>query len=392
MLRLPDGFINIFVREIRRILTSSDLLLICFVAPLAYGIILSSVYYHRRVQEIPVGVVDQDNTKLSRTFVRWLDATQNIRIENRYDNAGKAMSDMTDGKTEAFLYVPKGFSNELKRGHESHALASVNSANILVANPVMTSLAETSGTISSGMFIKQMRRSGMVSDKALSLNQALSLNVHTVFNPNLNYSDFFLPGLVFVILQQILLVGLGFSVAEEREKGRFPELYALARGSPWALLCGKVLPYVILNFGFGVFYLAGILPHFGINVSNWPGSLLLLLIFVIAVSSTGILISSLFKSTLMALIVLMFYSMPAFLISGFIWPSFSLPLPVRILSYLFPSTYFLIDFRIFVLGDGLFRYSIASIIWMIIYSGVCLALTFVAFRWLLKRQPNTGQY
>ena len=152
--RFKRVFFTIFRREWKRLSTTSDLLLICFLAPLVYGVVLSSIYWDRRVDHVPIGVIDRDNSGVSRTLVRWLGATQNVTVTGRYLDTRPALDDMLSGEISGLLYVPAGFSSDLKSGKQAHLVASVNTANIVVANPVMTSFAETVGTLSSGLSAK----------------------------------------------------------------------------------------------------------------------------------------------------------------------------------------------------------------------------------------------
>ncbi len=367
-----NAFMNVFLREMKRLFTNKDLLMICFAAPFVYGIALSAVYSQKRAEDIPVGIVDRDNSRLSRAFVRMMDATPNIRVKERYTDAPAAIDDMIAGDLVGLLYIPRGFSSEIKSGRDAMALVSINSANFVVANPVMQSLLESASIMSAGAFVTSARKRGLVKEKALTLAQPLALDTRPIFNPQVNYSDFFIPGLLFMVIQQIMLVGLGYTVAEELENNREEELRTLCGGNIFALFAGKSLPYALVNYGIGIVFLFGLLPVFDITVqSSIPGVLLLLALFIGAITSFGVMISAFFRSVVMALAVLMFYSMPVFLISGAVWPSFSLPLSLRLLSYLFPSTYFLVDFRMLILGDVPFRYVLPSCGALILFGSLC---------------------
>ena len=381
------GFKNIFWREVKRLFTIQDLLLICLIAPFGYGIVLSSVYYHKRVDNLPVGIVDQDNTRLSRNFIRSIDATENVAIRERYPDARAAVNDMVAGKLVGLLYIPRGFSSDIKSGKDAMALVSINSVNFMVANPVMQSLLEVSNTMSAGIFVTSARKKGVAEEKAMALTQPLVLDTRPIFNPQMNYSDFFIPGLLLMIIQQISLVGLGYTVAEERENGREEELRALCGGNIIALFFGKTLPYAIVNYCISLAFLFMILPVFDITVqSSMAGVLALLALFIGALTAFGVMISTFFRSVVMSLIVLMFYSMPVFLISGAVWPVFSLPLPIRLLSYLFPTTYFLIDFRMLILGNVPFRYALNSCVALLLFGLVCGTIACILFKQLVKKQ------
>jgi ABC-2 type transport system permease protein len=93
----------------------------------------------------------------------------------------------------------------------------------------------------------------------------------------------------------------------------------------------------------------------------------------------------------MSLIVLMFYSMPAYLLSGALWPAYALPLPLRLLSCLFPSTWFLVDFRLLLLSGMPFRYVLDSILCLVIFTLVCAFIAYLLFRRIFVKRGIHGE-
>jgi ABC-2 type transport system permease protein len=380
------GFKAVFLRELRRLFTTKDLLLLCFAAPFGYGLVLSSVYYDKRVEHIPLAVVDQDNTGLSRTLTRYVSTSQNISLKGKM-NAAAAQEAIGNGEISGFIYLPKGFSSDLKRGKDSLELISINSTNFLVSNPLIQSLSDISNTVSAEAFANAMMKKGVIKDKAVFLAQPVSTNINTFYNPCLNYSDFFLIGFLFVVLQQIILIGLGYSIADDREHNRENELLELSGGHQAAILAGKSIPYVITNFFWGLFYLFIMLPVYNIYIkSSLLPVILMMFLFITAVTSLGIMVSTFFRNVLMVLIVLMFFSMPAFLISGFSWPLLAMPVPIRILSGLLPSTYFLETFRTLVLAEYPFKYCLWNCVYLAVYSIVCWVITYLLFRHIFSKK------
>ena len=380
------GFKAVFIRELKRLFTTKDLLLLCFAAPFGYGLVLSSVYYDKRVEHIPLAVVDQDHTKLSRTLTRYVSSSQNISLKGRMSTAG-ALDAINNGEISGFIYLPKGFSSDIKRGKDSMELISINSTNFLVSNPLIQSLSEISNTVSFGAFADTMMKRGAAKEKVVFLAQPVSADINTFYNPSLNYSDFFLVGILFVVLQQIILIGLGYSIADDREHNREAELLDLSNGHQAAILAGKSIPYIITNFFWGLFFLFILLPVYDINLkSGLLPVLFFMFLFVTAVTSLGIMISTFFKNVLMSLIVLMFFSMPAFLVSGFSWPLFTMPVPVRILSGLLPSTYFLDTFRALILGQHPAAYLNGPALALAAYSVTCWIITYLLFHHIFNKK------
>ncbi len=376
-------------RECKRIWNNSDLRLVCLVSPLIYCFLLSSIYWHERVTQIPIGVVDQDHTKLSRLVTRSLDATQNLQVVGNYLSVDEAMSDMKDGNIDAFLVVPFAFSHDVKRGVGGRLQAAINSSNILVANPAMTAMAETAGTLSSGAFVKYLRKNSLVEERATVLAQNPTPVINTLFNPRYNYSDFFLPGVIFVVLQQILIVGVAFSMALERsDRSSWQELLMVSQRRASVLFVGKSLPYIIGNFVFGIWFLLAVCGAFRIPINNWPELLIFMILFMWTVGAFAFVLSTFFTKVANALMALMFYSMPAFLISGFAWPVYALPWYLKIVAMLFPMTFFLTDMRMLLLGSMGIKNAMVLLCPLFCYAVVITLLAWMVTRFLIFRSSE----
>lgn len=346
-------FLAVFRREFLRIFKHRHLRLVCLVSPFVYGVVLSSVYVHKRINEVPLGLVDMDNSALSRQAARWLDATENADIKRSYPTEREALDALIRGEVHGFLYIPEDFSRDIKRGREARLRVAADYSNVVVANPVLMAASDMAGELSAQEFSGLAARRGIVRRRIEDLNQLVRYDVRPIFNPQMNYSDFFIPGLIFVVLQQIMMVGLAFTVAEEREGRRGRELYELAGGKLWPLLLGKAVPHAIVNYCISLLFIFLLLPHFNLVFrAGFPAALLFTAAFTLATASFGLLVSSCFRTTVNAFLALMFFSMPAFLISGISWPAYSLPWFVRAVAAPIPSTHFIVWFRMALGAPG----------------------------------------
>lgn len=335
--------------EARRMVLHRDLRLLVFGAPILYGVLLSSVYVAGSLRDIHVGVIDRDGTRLSRLLVRMLDATSGIRVVGRYESIHAARRDMIDGQIEGYVVIPDGFTEEIKRGSDASALLAVNASNIVQVNPVLMSFSQATQTASAALFVRYAQKKGNSFRRAFSINQALQADISQAYNPDLEYSVFILPGLLLMILQQILLVALAFSITEERETGHEAEMEGRLGGR--TLLIGRIVPHVLAQLLYGVLFTWVVLPFYGIHPRSEPVLVLAFLVASLsAVSLFGATVSHFFQTTTSALIALMFFSVPAFFVSGYSWPTVALPEWLRLASSFLPSTHFLSPYRLLVLG------------------------------------------
>lgn len=376
-------------RETKRIFTNKDIRLMVFIAPLLYGVILTGVYSQGRMQKVAVGIIDNDNTQISRLLSRQLNSTEGIFIKERFLDQNEAQERILQGDIFGIIHIPRHFSSTLKKGKASHFQLAVSSSNFLLANPVIQSTADVAMTLSAMGLYKGLTKKGVMRDKAKAIISPLNLTTEMTYNPQLNYSSFMVPALLFAILQQIILVSLSFTMADEREKGQINSLFSLCEKKIFPLLIGKALPYVAINFMIALLFIFIALPLFGLSIEHhllW--AIFFVLLFIVAVTMFGMMISAFFKTTTMALIVLMFYSMPVFFMSGISWPTSGMSLPTYLLGRCFPSTYFFRDWRLLVLGNIDITHTLGSVFIFCGFILISTIITAILYRFVLLSESR----
>ncbi|WP_374033982.1 ABC transporter permease [Bdellovibrio bacteriovorus] len=334
------SFIKYFVAECKRLLSNPDIRLMALGAPVLYGVVLCFAYLHGRVHNVPVAVVNQDNSAFTRELLRQIDATEEVQLESSYVTLPDAGIAMAKGKSVATLYVPRNFTQKRLRLQQSPLYLATNTSNFAVSNPSMVGASTVTQVYGAGTLMTVLRKAGLPSGKAMVMANPVALDTRTLFNPLLNYSYFFVPGLIYAILQQIIIVGLCFSLTDEKDRERWQPPKKRSEILPF--IFGRSLPYAILNLAFSLLFIYGLLPWIQIPAlpSQFPLIFALSLFFTTAVALMAFLFGLIFKDSVTAFVALMFYSMPAFLISGMSWPSYNLPWPLQILSWLTPITHF----------------------------------------------------
>ncbi|MDR3048497.1 MAG: ABC transporter permease [Elusimicrobiota bacterium] len=365
------NFTNVFKREIKRIFTHRDLLLICFAAPMVYGLLFSFLYINKRAGNINIGVVDFDNSAISRELIRAVNASPELNPSGGYASPNEAYADILKDKIDALYFIPQGFSEDIKKGKPAVAVGAVNAGNFLVSSAVLKKVSAISMEFSKQEFIKILMRRGFDYKSADNLFHPLRADNRYIFNPEMNYSAFFLPALLIAVLQQILLIAVCSSVSKEKIDGGQKELYEAAGGSWTAVFLGKSLPYVFVGIALNLAGIFIMLPHNGIYASSVLNLTLVSTAFIMAITAFAILISALFNSPQASLAALMFYAMPTLLLSGFAWPNYALPIYLQIISLFFPSTYAVNHIRILILGDAALKYSILPIAVLLSFALLC---------------------
>lgn len=370
-----------------RILKSSDLRMMVFLAPILYGVVLSFAYYHGRVQEVPIGVVVEDSSEFTRQFLRQVDATEEVQIYSAYVNLPEAQEAMATGKTSATLLIPRDFSNKQKHLRQSPLYLSSNASNFALANPTMVGTSTVAQVYGAGTLFEILRKAGLPKEKAKVLANPIAVERKPIFNPLINYSFFFVPGLIYAILQQIILVGLCFSLTEQKDSGTW-SVPSKRQLLPYIL--GRSMPYALVNTTLAMGFIYLLLPWISISSHLSQAGLLALLsfLFTLSASLVGFFFGVVIKDSVTAFIALMFYSMPAFLISGMSWPQYNLSWGLKVLSWLTPITHFGDAVRRAILEPqvGIFHV-MNAVISLIVFSLIVLGLNY----WLLYKQAHKSQ-
>jgi ABC-2 type transport system permease protein len=386
---------DVFIREFLKIMKDRNLYMILLLAPISYPILYGAIYIDKIETKVPIAVRDDDNSSLSRTLTRNIDAHQNIKIvETVYDdsriNEGLANEDF-----QGMLYIPKGFAKNLKQGKKTNINLIMSPARLLVLSDIgfpVSQIALYFGATVSG---SAMMNQGMPVLQNLRYVQPINIDFQYLLNPYLSYGDMILPGLMTIIISQIVLIGSAASSAKEWSLNKWHDLFDVSYNS-FSIIVGKLSLYTFMFMMYG-FYIVGVLsPFYEIHFFSLTSSFLITAILGIAASATfGTFIGTYFKHRITVFVVLGFSSYPFFMLSGYAWPSQQFMPIVKYLSNIFPLTPFMQTmYSTSQLGNSL-SYCTDFIILMIgqitVYS-IFFYLRLLRFKRNKERTSKLGKY
>jgi ABC-2 type transport system permease protein len=309
------------------------------------------------VDEIKLAILDNDYSSESRALVSKF-AASNYFKPYAYVNTLESIEKMIDSNTvKSALIIPHGFSDLGEKKEEA----------LLIIDGSDPTVAQTA--LQSGSLIANVNS---VSDEVRIKMTEGSLNTKVWYNPNLESTNFIVPGLIGIVMQNITIILTAFSLVRERERGNL-ELLIVSPIKPSELIIGKMIPYI--SIGFIDFLIALFL---GTQLFSIPirGSLLLLMIlgfvFVITALSIGMLISTVAKNQLQAMQITFIILLPTILLSGFMFPIEAMPPMVQNVSKLLPATYFIIILRGIILKGTSFNLLITESLVLVLFSFVLL--------------------
>lgn len=324
------------------------------------------------VRHVLLAVQDRDRSAASREL------TAAFINSTYFDHAG----DLPPGadpeqltqrrQARAVLVIPEGHARELAAGRVAPVQFLVDGAD---ANTAATLLGYAAALVEG---LNAERAARRAPGAALT---GLDYRPRVWYNPELQSTQFLVPGLTAFILMITAVISTALSVVREKERGTFEQLLVTSL-RPHELLVGKTLPYLVISLVATVIILAAARVLFGVVVrGSYLDLFVATLIFLVGALGWGLLVSSVAESQAMAFQIGAVSSMlPTIFLSGFIFPIRGMPAPIRALTYIVPARYFLVILRGVVLkGAGLLTYR-TDLAFLVLYAALVMGLAYVRLR------------
>lgn len=337
-----NDFKELFAHELRLIFTDSGVMIIFFLAGLAYPLLYNVMYLNGILNETPIAVVDNADCAESRRFAREVDATRECEVKYHCVNADEAQTLMKDGKIRGYLYFPADFGEKLAAMETAtvSAYADMSSflyyKNILMASNLV--MLHEVGSIQ----MERYAAAGYSGEQSAQLVQAIPYEENNPYNRAFSYSYFLLSAILLVIVQQTLFYGMSMLVGTAREENRsmaiLPE--RLEGHGVGRVVLGRGAAYWLIYMSIAI-YIACIVPAiFGIpQRGDFLDILVLLLFFVTDCVVFSFTWSSLITRRESVFLLFLVVSPICLFLTGFSWPTTAFPKFWRWFSYLFPTTF-----------------------------------------------------
>ncbi len=335
---------RVMCRECRR-MVSRPLYLFCMViAPLLTYALFTTMMGSGLPTDIPVGVVDQDNTSTSRMVVRNLDAFQQTAVVAHYLDFHAARVALQRGDIYGFFYIPGGTTDKAIGGRQPRVSFYTNNT-YLIAGSLLFRDMKTMSELASGAVAREtLYAKGYTEAQAMAILQPIIIDTHALNNPWLNYSVYLCNTLLPGVLMLLIFMVTAYSIAVEIKDGTVRDLLHSNGDSIYVVLTGKLLPQTIVFFIMAIaynVYLYGYL-HFPCNSGIGP-MLLASFLFVLASQAMGIFMVGVFPTLRLSLSFASLWGVISFSISGFTFPVMAMHPMLQALTNLFPLRhYFLI--------------------------------------------------
>ena len=334
-------FTAAFFATLRAAFSDAGAVLLLLVAPLIYSFFYPFPYGGEKVERVPVAIVDQDASPLSRQLARLIEASPQVQARSYGADAAAAGLALRAGEIEGFVLIPKDFQRDLKLGRKLEVLVGGNAAYPLQSKTLMSGVASAAGTVSAGADLRRIEARRASPAQALAGAAPINYIAKPLFNTDEGYGSYVVPGVAPLIVQQTLIIGISllFGLWTELKSSTTTPLPFRLQKKPASGFLGLWTAFALIGF-IDMLYFSGFVFH----VQNYPHHPRLPVLFTfaalfaLAISAFGLFLGQLFRERERGMQTLLFSSIPMLFVSGFPWPTESLPELVQALRWLIPST------------------------------------------------------
>ncbi|WP_233897240.1 ABC transporter permease [Tenacibaculum piscium] len=337
-------FIKLLRIEFSRIFSNNVLLAIFFGAPILYGVLFGFVYQQAKVINLPIVIIDQDNSPTTDKIIDAFNDNEGLKIKDIRYTPGNIKAEMPTEQYVAVITFPTDFEADVLQKRHPEVRVDLNMANILNANTASKNIQSVLMTVNAGIEIEGLKKQGLHPEQAINAYESFKINFNKLYNSTGNYVTFMLPGLLAGIMQQIIFLAMALVFARDFEDGYFSNLVKESKWSLYHIVLKSTPFFLMIPIMWTV--VSFFIPYFNIDaeIYSFP---MLVLTFLVTLSSMsiGMLFSIAFQNQLKATELLMVISTPAFVLSGFTWPTMAIPNAISNIAQYIPLTQFLSGFR-----------------------------------------------
>lgn len=356
-------FLNVVRRELATLGRYPIYLIFMVVMPIVAVLFFTTILSSAQPTDMPVGVVDMDDSPSTRRMARLIDAFQTSEVVAKYPSLSDARRAVQRGEIYAFLYVPEGTTAKLVSGRKPtisfyYSMTSMTSGSLLFRD-----LKTISSLGNAALMQATLRARGATEDQIMAYLQPITVDLHPVNNPTLDYNAYLSTTLVPGVLTLFMFLLTVYSLGTELKFGTASGLLSEAGDNVCIALAGKLLPLFIFSlslFYFYEYYVYGYLgfPHYG---GPWP-LVWLGLLTVLASLGFGLFMFGLLPQLRMSMSACSLWAVLSFSMVGSIFPASDMDAPLEALTWLFPLRHYFMIYQAVVFNG----YPVSGVWWHVV--------------------------
>lgn len=343
------GYLAVVRKEFTHIRREPRMLAFIFMGPLLF-LLLFGYALRLQLENVPMAVWNEDpKSVLSMQIEDRLAATGYFRL-HAVGSEAELERELLDGRARAAIRIPADLSEKLFDGQRATVTMYVDGTMPAIA----TATKGEGGVLSGDELSAQLHFDPPDAPPRKLAKRPLIVEQKVLYNPDLRDQDFFLPGVIGLLIMQVALVLTSTALVREREYKTFEQLI-VTPVSGTGLILGKITPYAVIAFLDAVLVVSVAHLWFHVPIAGSVALLaLLVVLFVAGILSLGMVLSSYAETQQQAMFYAVFVLIPSLLLSGFVFPIEAMPKGLQPLPHFLPLTYFVSSVRgIMLKGAGL---------------------------------------
>jgi ABC-2 type transport system permease protein len=340
MSRFKTPIWAVFFREVERIKHNPAYRFMLFTGPMVGILIIFFIFKQGTVKELPIAVVDQDDSSLSIKIENNLNASPDVAVVMHLRDMFQAREMLENGSIEAIVLIPAETEKSVFKGLEVPVPVYINGSNVLKAGIIQRSIVTTLKTVSGGIQLKKLMIAGKNETEAMARIAPVKINKHILFNPYTNYTYFLSSALLYMMLYLFVFLSSIYTLGNELKRGTGLELLQTSNNSIRLAIIGKMAPYTIIFCGFAM--LINLLLF---EVEKMPVNGDFLFIFlgqfvtIITYQLMGLIFIGATTNLRLSMSIGSAYSMMGITFSGLTFPLEAMPKIAQCFSAIFPFTW-----------------------------------------------------
>jgi len=331
----------IWRKEMTQVVKDEGVLIFFVFVPLVYPLLYSWIYNNEVVREVPVCVVDQSHSHLSREFIRMCDASPDVHVKYYAQDLDEAKSLVSRQLVKGIYLIPSSFAEDvygLKRG----VVSVYCDMSLMLTYKAVFQTAQMV-TMEMGNELKTMLGGRYTAREEAIATRPLDYEDVPIFSPAGGYGSSILPAVLMLILQQTLVLGIGLSAGTARDENPYRSLIPVGDSRyehTFPIVLGKSMCYLMVFMVMGAWLSVAVPRLFHFPQLATAGSLLCLMVpYILACTFFGMMVSCTVKYRENVMLIVVFVSVPLLFLTGVSWPQSSIPSYWQGVSWLFPSTF-----------------------------------------------------
>ena len=328
-------------RELVRLTHQPMYFVLMLVLPVVSFAFFALLFNKGVARDIPIAVLDDDHTSLSRKVTQMIDATPTALVAYEIQDMDEGERLMREGKVMAIVQIPSFFEKNILSNSQTHIENYVSGTNITVNGLLSKDLQTAVTTFQAGVQLQLLMKQGLTEKQAMAQIMPVRFVKHVLFNPYTNYSYYLSPSFMPMMLMIFAMLVTIFAIGTELKAGTAREWLDTAGGSVFPALVGKMLPLVVMMLLMTLMMFLILFKIVGVPLNGSLTALLFgCMLFVLAYMAIGVLIVTLLSNLRLSLSIGGGYSVLAFTFSGLTFPMMAMYPWVQAFSKIFPFTFY----------------------------------------------------